>query len=200
VYPHNGTTDSYAGDGVSGIYAWCAQVEPGAFSTSPIPTAGAQATRAADVATMALGAWFNASEGTLLGEGTPTTATVSTNQYLAEVSDASGANRLMLVRGVTPSLEAYVVAASVNTPFTGLAVWPAYTSRRVALGYRVNDAAASAGGNAPVTTSSIAVPTSMTTLTIGGSLNFPRTFNGWIGRLRYYRSRLANAQLQGLTQ
>lgn len=40
---------SYAGDGTSGIYAWGADIEPGSFATSYIPTTSAAVTRSADI-------------------------------------------------------------------------------------------------------------------------------------------------------
>ena len=44
VLIQSGTTQSYLGDGTSGIYPWGAQLEPGSVATSYVPTAGATAT------------------------------------------------------------------------------------------------------------------------------------------------------------
>ena len=70
VYYEIATTansDSYTGDGWSGIYIWGAQLEALANSTSYIPTTGAQATRAQDSATIAgtnFSSWYNQGQGT----------------------------------------------------------------------------------------------------------------------------------------
>jgi hypothetical protein len=45
----NGGATNYAGDGTSGLYAWGAQIEAGAYGTSYIPTLGASSTRGVDV-------------------------------------------------------------------------------------------------------------------------------------------------------
>lgn len=45
----DGVTASYAGDGVSGLYVWGAQVEDGPFPTSYIQTGASAATRGADL-------------------------------------------------------------------------------------------------------------------------------------------------------
>ena len=69
-YPDNAVLDSYGctftGDGVSGVLVWGAQFEAGAFPTSYIPTSGAAATRAQDVAYIATAGWLNTAVGTML--------------------------------------------------------------------------------------------------------------------------------------
>lgn len=68
---------AFAGDGISGIYIWGAQLEQGSYATSYIPTTSAQVTRAADTATSAqvtrgaeiytaeTGTFYNHEEGVL---------------------------------------------------------------------------------------------------------------------------------------
>ena len=67
---NNGSTNTYIGDGTSGVYIWGAQLEQQSYATSYIPTSGAIATRLADKVTGAGDATtFNSTEGVLYFEG-----------------------------------------------------------------------------------------------------------------------------------
>lgn len=58
---------NFTGDGTSGIYIWCTQLEAGAFPTSYIPTEASQVTRATDVASVnTLSPWYNPASGTFV--------------------------------------------------------------------------------------------------------------------------------------
>jgi hypothetical protein len=72
-YTSGQINDNWVGDGTSGIAAWGAQFEPGAYPTSYIPNSGTgTVTRAADVAEIGPGAEFDslfpAAQGTLVVE------------------------------------------------------------------------------------------------------------------------------------
>lgn len=199
-------TDSYTGDGTSGILLWGAQLEAGAFPTSYIPTTSATATRAADLASMTganFSSWFNASEGTILSEALISGYTVPAANFplIASLNDGTGNN--YIENGyVTATLSSFVVRAS-NTEQVGL--YPSAGSvqqRRVGSVYRANDFAVSVNGGAAQTDTAGNVPT-VDRLRFGERLSTSGTsvicLNGHIRRFVYWPVRVSNAQLQALT-
>jgi len=84
---------SFTGDGTSGIFAFGAQLEDGAFPTSYIPTIGSTVTRSADVASIA-GTNFNAFNSTFLFAGFSVLASVSNRRH-ADFAGSTGENRLL---------------------------------------------------------------------------------------------------------
>lgn len=198
-------TQSYLGNGTSGVYACGAQLEAGAFPTSYIPTTTAAATRAADVATAAtLGSWFNATEGTLFAEGSTFDVAASTRPSFASLDDNSGNNRIQLRRNNAGpfQLSALVVVGGVTQAAIGKSAnsWTDSGTKKAALTYKANDFNGAFNGvmfDAPDTSGT--VPT-VTQLVIGGGITAGVNYlNGHIRKLRYYPKRLADAQLQGMT-
>jgi len=194
------TTFSYTGDGTSGIFLWGAQLEAGAFVTSYIPTVASQVTRAADVAAITgpnFTPWYNQSAGTFVVEG-DSGVNVSLSIYVpVSANDGTANNRIqpfiyngkwggsVRVAGVDQA------DLQQNSSFT------ANVPAKIALAYAVNDFAVSVNGNTALTDTSGSLPT-VNQLAIGQVIN-SNFLNGHIRSIRYYPSRLSNAQLQALT-
>jgi len=199
------TTPSYTGDGYSGIYAWGAQLEAGAFATSYIYTTTAQVTRSADSASMTgtnFSTWYRADEGTLVLRARPyALPAASGNARLVCIDDGTINNRSVFMLG----------ANSGNTQMTSRTSGSDQASINVASSFVVNQTVAAAGaykadsfgfsvnGSTTGTDTSGTVPSTVTQLVIGSSAGATERPNGTIERLAYYPFRLANHQIQALT-
>lgn len=210
---YNGVTSNYIGDGASGMYVWGRQLEVGERMTSYIPTAGASATRAADVSSSPqvtraadnnaitnLSHWFNAAEGTLYANfiGLAVTnddigrvtwalgdsATFNESMYLARDSNAL-------------TLTNHVVDGGVNQ--AAMNVGSLGQEARAAFGYAANNFAVAMNGAAPTTDSVGTVPTPNILALGKASWGLSNHMNGTINRIEYYPRRLTNAELQALT-
>jgi hypothetical protein len=174
------------------------QFEAGSFGSSYIPTTGAAATRAADVATIPTSAFgFNSDAGSVLVEA----QSFGTNNYPRSVMiDAGSENNSIGLGawGTSTYLNGYIVSGGVVQAAigTGSAGTSAFKN---SLAYKENDFAASRDGLAVVTDTSGVVPTGLTTLRIGRNALGAEFFNGHIKSIQYYPRRLSNAQLQELT-
>lgn len=193
-----------AGDGgLYEFYAWGAQLEAGAFSTSHIPTTTAQATRAADVPSInTLSPWYNPAEGTLyvdynpgqIGVGSTCLAVYmySTTPSLDIVAIRNGVGQGNIT-GVITNPAGATQAAMVGA--TGVAI---RANVRAAMGYKQNSAAFSVNGGSPVVDNAIEMPTPLR-MFIGSNGQQSQLTNGHIRSICYYPRRLVNSELQALT-
>jgi len=179
---------------------WGLQLEAGAFATSYIPTGAASATRAADVVTCtgaAFSQWFNGSEGTFVVEAVMPNSTVGSANIMNLVGamDASGNESIKAYQ-----YEAWFGAAirhggAVQADISGTKT--AGVVEKIAVAWAANDAAVAIRGALVGTDATVSVPTGIDRLTLGtGS---PGAVACTIKRIRYWRKRLTNAQLQALT-
>ena len=173
-----------------------AQLETGAFATSYIASAGTAGTRAADAAIMApLGAWFNASTGSLVSEFD----SLNTIGVSASFSAGAFANSLYLAfSGTTPNIggTSYGATGSPLISFTGIP----QKSGGTWIAGRVS---VSNNGGAVVVASTLpAGPYPWTTnMAFGGGAWTPgaNAIGGHIRRVRYWPRALSNAELQTVT-
>ena len=195
---------SFVGDGTSGIYIWGAQVEQGAFSTSYIPTSGATATRAADVASIPVSAFgYNQSAGTVVANYVTYAPNANISAEAWRLADGSDFDSTIFqyVRYSASSNQSTVFGYSessldIDMRLSGLAITGTYHKSATAI--KENDYALSIDGSTPATDSSAGVP-SVSTLHIGGDTSGSRELNGHIKSIKYYPRKLTAAQLQEQT-
>ena len=190
---------AYTGDGTSGIYIWGAQAEVGSFPTSYIKTEAAQATRAADVATMTganFSNWYRQDEGTFFGEAA-----------FGFVPSASQFPRLMAASNDTAAESHQIYFTSTNAAVYEIrdeGVQQASMTRidaapaKWAGAYKLNDCAFAVDASAVSTDTSATMP-APDRLFIGANHAGSNLANGHISRLAYYPKRLTNTELQALT-
>lgn len=189
-------SDTWTGDGTSGIYSYGAQMEAGAFATSYIPTVASQVTRTSDIASITgrnFSSWYNQSEGTIVVEADSYVPTLTSIYHPWTANDNTGFNQLraFVYNGKWGSSGAVGGVTQFDVQQTG-----SYTPNvfgKVAVGYKLNNAIMSVGGVTPLTDLSATIPT-VSTFWIGSTANGGAPLNGHIRYIKYYPTRLTDEQ------
>jgi hypothetical protein len=170
-----------------------ADLENGAFITSPIPTVASQVTRAADQISILTSAFpYSATESTLAVDWQ---GPVSLTQDVVWIAN-----------GLSESLAIYVTGANIAgwcrdggvTQATPASAGSGVLRNKAAFAAKLDDFAISVNGSAAVTDTSGTMPTP-TELKLNPRMISGLTGNLHIKRLAYYASRKTNAELQVLS-
>lgn len=178
-----------------------AQLEAGAYATSYIPTTAAAVTRAADVATMTganFSSWFNPVEGAFVVDAVHLSSAAVTG--VLSVDDATSSHRMQMRRLTNGIPNATIVtagAAQFATSANGAVALTNGLTYREALAYAADNAIYADRGLLSAVDTTVVLPT-LTRASLGGGPSLG-TLDGYLRRLRYYRTRLPNARLQELT-
>jgi hypothetical protein len=210
----NGSTTSYVGDGISGIYIWGAQVEAASFPTSYIPTTASTVTRSADTPNITnTTSFFNSTEGTLFVDSEIPYQTNSKFPSIGFVRGPSaGSNNaiefyyyntsapyaVFLVRNSAAAGDGGIPAANlIESPGPTQTVG---SYKKFVGTYKFGEINYYFDGNIVAkTNTNKALPTSLTYMEIGTYGNTDNRLNGHIRRITYYPKALPNTQLQSLT-
>lgn len=209
----NGTTsgsETYSGDGTSGMYIWGTQLEAGEFASSYIPnTSGASSVnRAADQVQITgtnFSSWYNQNQGTVILEAThgyilPSSAFL----YPFQISNSTGtesfgafntnnsSQNVTYILGTTVAGGQYMQFSTNKLFGTG--------TYKTAVSYSADSVFTSNDGSPVSSDTSVAIP-SVDRLTIGGIAVFGSSafFNGAIGRFRYFNRALSQNKLSVLS-
>jgi hypothetical protein len=175
------------------------QLELGSFATSPIVTVGSTVTRAADVASVTLGSWFNTSAGTLVTEVSFPDLFGTINSTIWQIDDGTANNRLFAYGSSTTNTLFDIRAGAVqqiNISRTGWLTAGGVT--KVATAWATNDAQAAFGATLGTADTSVTVPTGLTTLRLCATTAATQG-RTHLRRLSFYPARLPNSTLQSLT-
>lgn len=179
-----------------------------AFASSYIKTEGSQVTRAADAASMTgtnFSSWYRADEGTFYVDWIAGQDTVFINAF--SIGTTVNGESMAVRRGSSGNMAALVTNGGVvQANMTVISGEPVSgTTYKVALGYQVNNFAATSNGNTAVNDASGTVSTNISTLVIGNGWNSTtgsvagEFLNSTIRKVAYYPLRIQNNQLQALT-
>ena len=180
---------------------WGAQLEAGAFPTSYIPTAGATATRSADVASIPVADFgYNQSEGSVVVEAS-TVSTAQSNHTDLRIKSSNGGFTVTDSGSKVGNFAAgsYVVYAPQTSVLMKIdSVITEKQAYKAAYAIKENDAAVCVDGSSVVTdtaTTFAAFPASV--FEIGKGANY---LNGHIKSIKYFPRCLTNSQLVEITQ
>lgn len=182
------------------FYVWQAQLELGAFPTSPIVTAGSTVTRAADNISIATSLFnMSATACTVYAKGASMVASAGSSQRgFLQTDDGTANNALLLYLTGTTSLPSFFVingGASQANISQGSAI-AANTFYRLAGSASVNDFRFSRDGNLGTPDVSGSMPAASTTLRIGSRSAAASPINGWVSQIMVLPRTSTDPQLQ----
>jgi hypothetical protein len=193
---------AYTGDGYSGLYVWGAQLEAGAFPTSYIPTVASQVTRSADAASMTganFSSWFSNAEGTFYANWI--TQVAGTGRFLlAAQQQANSGNRFDIQMNTSNIVNPRTILGGAAVVSISGGTYTAGTEAKIGFAFKPTDYASSFNGASPVTSSTAGLLPTPDVLFMGSFSAASSFLNGHIRKLSFYPKRLANAELQALTQ
>ena len=194
----NATDDTFAGSTSNGLAFWGAQLEAGSGASSYIPTGASTVTRLADECSMTgtnFSSWFNATEGTFLAHARRIRTTDLGR--IASANDNTTTESIDLGADTTGEFIVTDGGSALATISPGTVT--ANTAFKIAGAYKLNDVQAALGGTLGTADTSVTLPTVdrlMVGRQAGGS---PVYLNGTVAVLKYWPTRLTNAQLQSFT-
>ena len=196
-------SNTYIGDGTSGLYIWGAQLEAGSYPTSYIPTQGTTATRLVDnlLGQLTTG-FFNDDEGTLFLHFKAFENDTS-YRYLA-ISDGTVSNRVVITLDNTYRIQSAVSLAGVtqSNVIKQMTNDSLSAGFKVAMTYKNNEFKSFVNGveTTPRDTSGSVFPTGTLKylrFTQGNTTSGP--LNGETKQLQYFDTALNDTSLEELT-
>lgn len=185
-------TVNYAGDGVSGIYLWGAQLELGGHATSCIPTTTVPVTRTSETFTRVIGNEITQGVGTFVVEYRTNNRLTSTFATACSMDDNSTNNRLFMFRNNVGTRTAGGVSGGVSQ-FSSAGGDDGSAFRKCVMVYSTAGYRNFMNGALIGSVGVSLVPT-VTRLRLGNSAYGADYLNGHIRRFKYFPRVLTDAE------
>lgn len=203
----DGITDTYNGDGTSGMFIWGLQAENNVlFPTSYIPTTTTSVTRSADVCQItgtSFGWMWNQGEGSFVAEYDrlfSASSISNASTVFQAFIDGSNNDRYALFHNSSGTVGERFNVTVGNVEYANLdsGVSVSQLIGRASSAYKLNDFALTVNGGSIVSDTSGLVVSNADKLNIGRMYS-SNWLNGHIAKLVYYPARLTNTKLQQLS-
>ena len=197
----DGLTNSYQGNGTSGVYIYGAQLEQGSYASSYIPTNGSTVTRLAESATgSGNAATFNDSEGVLFAE-ISALADDETFRYIT-LSDGTTSNRIIIrYRSSSNLIGGSVIVGGSTVASLSYTSSDITLNSKISIKWKVNDFALWVDGIERDTDTNGAIFTNNTlnSLKLTNALGTGSFFYGKVKNLTVYNTALTALEIETLT-
>jgi hypothetical protein len=196
----SGNSETYLGNGTSGVYLYGSQLEAGAYATSYIPTLGTSVTRVADAASKTgISSLIGQTEGTIFWEGSGNATVGGADLWMAAIS-VDNTNVAVLVYYVAAS---GTVNAFINNGTTSLILDAPMTltqNNKVAVAYKnASFALYLNGALVDSSSSAIAPPTAMNQFAFVKWVGGANQDRALVKQTLLFKTRLPNESLAELT-
>jgi hypothetical protein len=172
---------------------WQADLQAGAFPSSPIITVAASATRAADSLVYTAGASYPASLWCEFDRGVAS----ALGQVALQLDGGDDTNRSTIRANASGEAEAVMASGAVTQAQMSVAgAMTPGTASKVGARYSTNSVQIARAGTLGTEDTSATVPAAITTLRLGARAAGDQYLFGYVARAAVFNSALTNAQLQ----
>jgi len=191
-------TNSFNGDGTSGIYIYGAQLEQQSYATSYIPTSGSTSTRNADVCNNAGSSdLINSTEGVLYAE-ISSLANDGTSRRIS-LSSGSDANRVSLEIDETSNrIKVFMNGGSISAAIITFDASDLTQFNKIAIKYKSGDVSLFLNGTEVATSTSTNMPVGLDRLNFDGG-NGNNDYFGKVKSVAVFKEALTDSELTCLT-
>lgn len=178
-----------------------AQLEALGLETSFVPTDGTTKMRNGEVSRIIganFSAFYNASAGTFIAEGTARSGTLSFVQMFGLITD-SGNTLAQAIRLERNAADARVIKTIGGSSSLRTGSWPASTTIKLGASYSSGAGYSSINGAAAQTLAAGA-PTGQSEMRFGSAATSGNHCYGWVRKAQYYPQQLTPAELQARTK